>query len=646
MDDLVGGDDRDILPRPHPMRIPVSSACAGAVVAGGALGLADALGVLVRGGMSPDTGDRVALCALGACAGAGLALPGAVLARGASSVAEARARGAIGGAWGLGAVALALAWFTDPAPFTQGLPAQGSVPVFVAMLGVGAVALAGALRACRAARGRRVLVVGVAAAALGVAVAPATATSGVPVPVAVAPSRRPNVLLVTLDTARADRFGCYGGTADTRHVDRLAREGVRFAQAYGVAPVTGPSHASMLLGAGPWDHGVLLNGVPLPTDRPTLAELLAAHGWRTGAFVSAYVLDGALGFRRGFEVYDDSFAWLPGSDRLLAGRLRGAVARRAGAAEPLERRGADTVDAALRWLEGQRAPWFLWVHLFDPHGPYAPPPPWDTRYVSGDPTDPANPSMRQVGELPAYMRDSLRGITDVGWVRAQYDGEISYADSQLGRLLGALDSRGEAADTLVAVLADHGESLGEHGTWFTHGDDVARASVHVPFVLRGPGVPAGGVSDSPVEGSDLAPTLLARLGLAVPARMTGRDALASLLSGRGDIPPQRPPDVAARALCFDRASNRAGRAAGTLSRPRWRIAGLHAADGHLQHREVDHSDGWEGAIPTSPEAWQARARAVLDGADTDRSAAEVDVDTRARLEALGYVDPTAPAAPW
>jgi arylsulfatase len=645
MGDLVGGDNRDILPRPHPMRIPVSSASAGAVVAGGVLGLADALGVLSRGAMEPDGGERAALCALGVFMGACLAAPAAWLGRGAASPGEARARGVAGGAWCVGVVALALAWFTDPAPFTDGWPGQGNVAGFVGV-GAGLVgALAGALRGCRAAWGRRAVVAGVGVAACLVAGAPGRQSPAVaPVP---GTGERPNVLLVTLDTVRADRFGCYGGGIDTRHVDRLAREGVRFAQAYGVAPVTGPSHASMLLGAGPWDHGVLLNGVPLPAARPSLAELLAARGWRTGAFVSAYVLDGSLGFRRGFEVYDDSFAWLPGSERLVGGRLLGALRRRTGAEEALERRGGDTVDAALRWLDRQHAPWFVWVHLFDPHGPYTPPPPWDTRYASGDPTDPANPSMRQVGELPAYMRESLAGITDVGWVRAQYDGEISYADSQLGRLLGALDTRGEAGRTLVAVMGDHGESLGEHGAWFTHGDDVAKESVHVPFVLRGPGVPVGGVIDAPVEGSDLAPTLLARLGVPIPAGMTGRDVLSGSLLGRGDIPPQRPPVGPARALCFDRAANRAGRASGALSRPRWRIAGLHAMDGHLQHHEIDGTDAWDGAAPDAADAWRARARAVLDVADTRRSGeAELGADTRARLEVLGYADPTAPVTPW
>jgi arylsulfatase A-like enzyme len=442
-----------------------------------------------------------------------------------------------------------------------------------------------------------------------------------------------------------------------------------------VAPVTGPSHASMFSGSGPWDHGVLLNGVPLPGDRPLLAEVLRAHGWRTAAFVSAYVLDGELGFRRGFEVYDDDFAWPKGSGRLLGPRLLAMLGRRWSPDTVLERRGGDTVDAALAWLEGRPrasrgAPWFLWVHLFDPHGPYTPPPPWDTRYVHGDATDPADGSMAAIKELPPYMRASLEGITSAAWVKARYDGEISYADTQLGRLLAAIQTRGEQERTLVAVMGDHGESLGEHEAWFTHGDDVHETSVHVPFAMRLPGtLPAGAVITHPVEGSDLAPTVLSIVGIAPPSTMTGRDARVA-----GTAP-------LARSVCFDRAANRAARAAGAITAPRWRLASARGLtlralvteyDGSSQIWDLArdpagttiHVDGAGGtsegagtpgqADPQTPASEPVllldAARDVLrSGASVRSGEAQVSDEERAKLEALGYLDPLgeapAPAVP-
>jgi arylsulfatase A-like enzyme len=356
--------------------------------------------------------------------------------------------------------------------------------------------------------------------------------------------------------------------------------------------------------------------------------------------VSAYVLDGELGFRRGFEVYDDSFATFRGIDRLLVPRMVAMAGRAGSPDEVLERRGADTVEPALRWLHEAPAPsepWFLWVHLFDPHGPYAPPPPWDTHYYAGDPTDPANTSLAQATNVAPYQRRRLEGVTDLNWVLAQYAGEVSYADTQLGRLLDAVERRGERARTIVAVIGDHGESLGEHGTWFNHGDDVLEESVRVPFAMRLPGtIPAGTVVETPVEGSDLAPTLLALAGVTPPDTMTGRSALVPV--GRS----------VARALCFDREANVLDRRAGRIDAPRWRMAGATSGATHAVLRERSGEESFEACADTSESPTDAERRALgavlrsmlAEEASAHSSAAELPAEERARLEALGYLSPT------
>ena len=298
-----------------------------------------------------------------------------------------------------------------------------------------------------------------------------------------------NVLLVTLDTVRADRVGCYGGAVATPSLDRLAREGVRFAQASSPAPLTLPAHASLLSGLLPPAHGLRNNGAgAFPADRPTLATALAARGYRTAAFLGAFVLDRRFGLDRGFATYDDEIERGPDTAPSLEA----------------ERRGDRVVDRALAWLEGPAKkddqPFFLWVHLYDAHAPYAPPPPFRERHA-GRP----------------------------------YDGEVAFADAQVGRLLAALDRLGLAGDTVVAVAADHGEALGEHGE-LTHGFFLYEPTLRVPLLLRAPGNFRGGtVVETPVGLADLGPTLsgLVEGGLAVsaPEGLAGRDLSAALLAG-------------------------------------------------------------------------------------------------------------------
>jgi arylsulfatase A-like enzyme/Tfp pilus assembly protein PilF len=284
---------------------------------------------------------------------------------------------------------------------------------------------------------------------------------------------RPNVLLVTIDTLRADHVGVYGyAAASTGTLDALAARGVRFETAVAHVPLTGPSHASILTGLNPIRHGFRNNsGYALPATVRTAAEEFRAAGYRTAAFVSAFPLDRRFGLNRGFEVYNDH---LPrGNDR-----------RRT----PYVERFADaTTDVALRWLSqaGTGQPWFLWVHFYDPHAPYEPPAGLGAR--GGSP----------------------------------YDGEIAFVDRELGRLLQTLSARGESDRTLTLVTADHGESLGEHGEG-THGLFVYDATLRVPWIMTGPGIPAGRVSKTVARSIDIVPTLVDYAGLEARKGLDGR----------------------------------------------------------------------------------------------------------------------------
>ena len=311
--------------------------------------------------------------------------------------------------------------------------------------------------------------------------------------------RPPDVLLVTLDTTRTDALGCYGGAlAHTPHLDALARGGARFAQAISPTPYTGPAHASLLTGLYPPRHG-LRDFLHQSMDGgvPTLADLLRVRGYRTGAFLSSYVLDRRFGLARGFEVYSCDF-WRRHAD--------GAAPRIVLGTPEFERRGAATVDEALAWLDRtgkDERPIFAWVHLYDPHLPYAPEPPFAPPQDAADPLTAA---------------------------RARYYGEVSYADAQVGRLLAWLRDTGREDRTIVVVTADHGELLGEHGrTLGTHSTHLVEATVHVPLIVRAPGLPARVVPEQ-VRLVDVFPTVLDLLRVAVPEGLDGR-SLAPLLRG-------------------------------------------------------------------------------------------------------------------
>jgi arylsulfatase A-like enzyme/tetratricopeptide (TPR) repeat protein len=288
-----------------------------------------------------------------------------------------------------------------------------------------------------------------------------------------------NVLLLTIDTLRADVMSSYGGPASTPNLDRLAAEGVRFTFAHAQAVVTLVSHTSILTGEYPFQHGVRDNaGFRLAKGTPTLASILHARGMPTGAFVGAFPLNRQFGLADGFDVYDDVAA----RDSLSADF-----------ALP-ERRAADVVKAADAWISQQQRPWFAWVHVFDPHAPYAPPAPFDAQYA---------------GNL--------------------YAGEVAYVDSAIAPLLEL--ARRQPRPTTVIVTGDHGESLGEHGER-THGLFAYEATLHIPLIVAqvGGGIPedaSKATSDVAVRHVDILPTIADLLQFQLPTGLPGRTLLTA-----------------------------------------------------------------------------------------------------------------------
>jgi arylsulfatase A-like enzyme/Tfp pilus assembly protein PilF len=298
-----------------------------------------------------------------------------------------------------------------------------------------------------------------------------------------------NLLLITVDTLRADYLSCNGSTrVRTPHLDRLAAAGVNFTRARAPVPLTLPSHASILTGNYPPTHTLRDNGShPLPAAQETLAERLEGRGYRTAAFVGSFVLDRRFGLEQGFDLYDDR-TW---SDLSMLERVDAE-------------RPAEQVLAAFRpWLAGltDGEPFFAWIHLFDPHAPYTPPEPFKSRY----PEDP-------------------------------YAGEVAYTDEIVGRIVAELESRGLFARTVVAMVADHGEGLGDHREK-THGILIYNSTLHVPMLLSVPGLIRPGTTvDGLVRTIDLAPTLLDYLGDS--AGLGEGASLRGLIEGAGGEEPR------------------------------------------------------------------------------------------------------------
>lgn len=301
------------------------------------------------------------------------------------------------------------------------------------------------------------------------------------------------VVLIVVDTMRADHLSCYGYARPTSPaMCGLAQDGVRFERAYTTKTTTTPAIASMLTGLYPHRHGVKHLYLVLPQAMTTLAERLHGHGWATGAFVSSFVMVRDFsGFEQGFDVYDDD------------------VRTREGLRENYQRDAPATVARALTWLRAHGPHAFLFLHLIEPHGPYAPPSPYLERFAlpaGGGPP----------GDMPEYQH--LPGVHTVSEYVGRYDGEIATADAAIGELLGGLRALGWYAPATIVLVADHGESLGEEGKWFRHGVSVHDAEARVPLVVKFPSAvaeaPAAGTSvATPVSVVDIFPTVLHAAGV-------------------------------------------------------------------------------------------------------------------------------------
>ena len=398
------------------------------------------------------------------------------------------------------------------------------------------------------------------------------------------PAARPDVLLITIDTLRADHLGSYGDTrAATPVLDRLARRGTRFAHVVAPVPLTLPSHASLLTGVTPLAHGVHDNvGFALGPSVPTIAERFGSAGYETAAFVSGAPLDRAFGLARGFDEYDDRMT-------------RGGDAARPAA---VERRADETVAAVAEWLRqdpnAHTRPLLLWVHLFDPHAPYEAPEPFRTRFAD-----------------------------------RSYDGEIAFVDSQIGVLLEGVKHARPDRRALVAVTSDHGEGLGEHGEP-THGLFVYDSTIRVPLILEGPGVSPGLVIERMARVIDLAPTLLDVAGVAPLERIDGVSLRPSMNGGAAAA--AEPAYVESRfgRLCCGWAPVHAWRDGRwmLIDLPKVELYDLAADPGQLRNVAADQ--------PSET----SRLRRALGGAlarETAPSRQSASSESRARLQSLGYV---------
>lgn len=396
---------------------------------------------------------------------------------------------------------------------------------------------------------------------------------------------RPDVYLITIDTLRADHVHCYGyNPIKTPALDALAKDGVRFVNAFTPSPITNTSHTSILTGLLPTSHGVTDFGRPLPADHATVAELLKQNGYSTAAFIGSVVLDSrtlAPGLDRGFDYYDNFPEHSHTKSRW--GRL--------------ERRAADVVRRAEAWRDSHAAgPYFEWIHLYDPHDPYEPPEPYSAEYK---------------GRL--------------------YDGEIAYADSALQSFLAHLKQHGLYDNALIIVVGDHGEGLGEHDEQ-THGIFLYDSTLHVPMIFKLPGEQAPKLVQTQTRTIDIVPTILELLNIAAPKELEGEslkpvfngtpDSGRTLL-GETDYP-----------LHFGWAPLRSVRSNGFkfIEAPRPELYNLHDDPGELNNKY----EPWDATVQKSRKTLSdLRARTPA----AEPSAATVGTGTLDELKALGYLGP-------
>lgn len=394
-----------------------------------------------------------------------------------------------------------------------------------------------------------------------------------------------NVLLITLDTTRADRIGAYGFDGiRTPVIDRLASEGVLFKNAYTSVPLTLPAHCTLMTGLYPPGHGVRNNGnYVLPAETSTIAEILSEKGYATAAFIGSFVLDSQFGLSQGFETYYDSF--------------KGEEKEERGYFAYIERSGGEISDLACDWLESGSSPFFLWLHYYDPHYPYNPPAPFDELY-----------------EQP-------------------YIGEIAYTDSCLGRVVRKLDEQDLLGRTLIIVTSDHGESLGEHGE-LSHGHFLYNASIRVPLIMRFPErLPAGVEVDDFVSLADVLPTVCDILDLKIPRAAQGISLMPQI---KGEEREGRPIYMETLAPLENFGWSEI---IGVLN-DNWKY--FRVTNPELYNIEDDPGEriNLYKKEPSKVSAMESLLRGLeselaLDYGETAPS--EMDSETRAKLESLGYV---------
>ena len=428
------------------------------------------------------------------------------------------------------------------------------------------------------------------------------------------PGERPDVLLVVVDTLRADRLGSYGYAAETSpQLDAFAAGGVVFERALAASTLTAPSHASLMTSRWVGEHAIgTSNGTSRLDGEPTLAATLAAAGYETAAFVSNFVLRRYIGLDVGFDLYDDELPDVEANRPIYR-----------------ERKAAETTERALAWLasRGER-PIFLFVHYQDPHGPYAAPPPFDERFpellVEAEPPLDVLPGQKGPGGIPAYQ--ALPDERRPSAYKRRYAQEIASFDAELGRLLAAVRARGRPL--VAAVTSDHGESMGEVGYWFQHGHASTPDLGRVPLVLQAPGLAPGRRSEL-VHHVDLMPTLLDLAGLPVPAAARGI-ALGPYLRDGEPLPE--------RTLFCDVGTDLSAYAGDRFYRRKLPRA---QPGGRIQAGTFRWSPGVPWArVEDDPELRRAALRYEASRRPTHTDEATLSPADRERLRALGYLEAT------
>lgn len=432
------------------------------------------------------------------------------------------------------------------------------------------------------------------------------------------PPARPSLLLITLDTTRADYVSLLGGpTGATPHLDAFGAEAAVFETAWSESNMTNPSHLSIMTGLPTREHGVSSNFTAMPPNLDTLAKALQREGYETAAFVSARPLAAPFGWA-GFDTIPDVQGELDASE---------------------------VTDRAVRWLgDGAQEPFFAWVHYWNPHTMYEPPPEDFARFYTGDPTQGPGP---QIASEPFFQQATdfgigaqlarwLGAVRDPAWGRAKYTAELHYTDRQVGRLLAALNSRGLAEDTVIVIAADHGESLGEHGIFYAHVgvyDEVLR----VPLMIYAPGqMPVR--SAVPVWTLDIAPTVAELLGAPLEHEPAGL-SLVSALRGEPD----------ATLLARDRFIHHHGADRAIAIRDgRWKMiwplgSGDRVLGSAVELFDIEEDPSEQNDLSAVHPEVLDRLRATIqpwldDAARQAAPSRRVTPEIREQLEAMGYVE--------